>query len=71
MITYGWSGFGRWFGRQFAMYNTAVFCVGRNSQILVVNMIRRSGSLTELHPAAGRPNVSLLHCKTKAIRRVF
>jgi len=31
------------------MYHTAAFCVARNSQILTVNMGRRSGLLTELH----------------------
>ena len=50
--------------------HTAVFCVGRNSQILAVNMVRRSGLLTELHPGGLRR-----HCctvgKTKVMRRVL
>ena len=50
---------GRWFGMPLAMYHTAVFCVGR--QILVVNMVRKSGLFAELHP--GVPKVSLLHCR--------
>ena len=33
MITYGWSGFGRWVGRPLAMCHTTAFCAARNSQI--------------------------------------